>query len=168
MKESNSFQDVLKQVLVPEKKITPVPKPKRKKRSNYVSEAIHGGNTSSPTSVSVQGARLGGTQGMPPFSKYTADTTSGHIDMRDIGKAEDDKAKSNNRKPYPLETVLDYIAHSGEDLQNAQSMIELSLKKNISLSDSQKETLKKIKQTLSSSLGNIGKAAKFLNSINLS
>jgi len=161
MKESISFQDALKRVLVPEQKKKVVPKPIRKKRSNYVSEAM---GTSSPTTTTQNGSG----QGLPPFSKASADNKQAGIDMRDIGKEEDKLAKSHGKMPYPLETVLDFIAHSGEDLQNAQRMIETSLRKNdVSLTPEQKKVLKDAEQTIKSSLGNIGKAAKSINSIKL-
>ena len=166
MNESNSFKDAVKRILVSErKKVKPIPKPKRKHTSNYVSEAM--GGKGMPGSI-TPASYAGGSTGMPPFSKATTDTSTGGVDMRDIGKDEDKKAKSTSRKPYPLETVIDFIAHSGEDLQNAQGMIEVSLRKNdVSLTEEQKKVLKDVQQTISSSLGNICKAAKSLNSINL-
>ena len=161
MNESKSFQDALKRVLVPEQKKKRIPKPIRKKRSNYVSEAM---GTSSPTTTT----QTGGSQGLPPFSKASADSKQAGIDMRDIGKEEDKLAKNHGSRPYPLDTVLDFIAHSGEDLQNAQRMIETSLRKNdISLTPEQKKVLKDAEQNIKSSLGNIGKAAKSINTIKL-
>jgi len=164
MNESNSFQDVLRRVLVPEKKVVPTPKPKRKVRSAYVSEAM---GTSSPTNVTAS-TQAGGAQGLPPFSKASADSRSSSIDMRDIGRDEDRKAKEHKGKPYPLDTIMDLIAHSGEDLTNAKTMIEISLSKNnVSLTPEQKNILKDAHQTIKSSLGNIGKAAKSINSITI-
>lgn len=162
MKESNSFEDVVKKVLTTEKKRpTKAIKPKRKQcKINYVEEAI-GGAAAGANSTSA------GTDGMGGFSKASSDGSTASIDMRDIGKEEDSKAKSHTNKPYPLETVLDFIAQSGEELQNAQDLIHTSLKKNVSLSDEQKTRLKAAQQTISSSLGNIAKAAKVINSITI-
>jgi hypothetical protein len=161
---SNSFQDALKKVLVPEKKVAkPLPKLKKvKKRSNYVSEAMN--SSSSPTTTT---ATAGGAAGMPPFSKYSTDANAGSVDMRDIGKQEDYKAKDNNKKPYPLETVLDFIAHSGEDLQNAHNLVIQALKINPMITDEQKKVLKDAQQAISSSLGNVDKSAKLINSIEI-
>jgi hypothetical protein len=167
MNESNSFKDAVKRVLTTEKKKpAPIPKPKKKKTSSYVSEAL---NSNSMPDTITPSSYAGGVKGMPPFAKYTTNTEAGSVDMRDIGKAEDDKAKSVQRKPYPLEKVLNFIATSGESLQNAQSMIEISLRKNdVSLTPEQKKRLQDTQQTIKSSLGNISKAAKTINSINLS
>ena len=161
MKESKSFQDALKRVLVPEQKKKPVPKPIRKKRSNYVSEAM---GTSSPTTTTQNGA----AQGLPPFSKASADNKQAGVDMRDIGNIESAKAKDHTNKPFPLNHVMDLIAHSGEDLQQAQSMLELTLKKNnVSVSDEQKKILQGAYQALKSSLGNIVKAAQSIDTVNI-
>ena len=164
--ESNSFKDAVRKVLTTEKKkVVSIPTPKKKKRSSYVSEALN--SNSMPNSI-TPASYAGGPKGMPPFAKYTTDTKKGSIDMLDIGREEDYKAKSTNRKPYPLETVLDFIASSGDALQNAQSIIETSLRKNdVSLTPVQKGLLKDIEQTIKSSLGNISKAAMAINTINI-
>lgn len=173
MKESTSFKDVVKRVLVTEKPVvkTPLPTPKKKHRSKYIEEAIgtYDSSNYSPGNLTPASNKGGWATGMPPFSKYTTDKESGQVDMRDIGKAESIKAKDVQRAPYPLETVLDFIAHSGEDLNNAKGLIEVSLRKNdVSLTPEQKNVLKNIWQILSSSLGNIVKAAKSIGTIKLS
>jgi len=152
MLEKSTFQDFVKDVLVTEVKVKkPSVTPKKKQRSSYVSEAMGEGND-------MPGA----------ITKHSTDGVIGSVDMRDIGKQEDDKAKSTSTKPYPLSTVLDFIAQSGENLQNAQSMVEISLSKNnVTLSSAQKKVLKDVQQTIKSSLGNICKAAKAINSITL-
>ena len=158
MKESNSFQDALKRVLIPEEQVKAIPKPKKKKTSNYVSEAM---GTSSPSSI-TQG---GGLQG---FSSPGDEGGRTGIDLRDIGNEESKKAKAHGSKPYPLDTVLDHIAKSGESLQNAQSIIDISIRKNdVALTPEQKEVLKKVQKTIASSLGNISKAAMSVDSITL-
>jgi len=164
--ESNSFKDAVKRVLTTEKKkVVFIPTPKKKKRSSYVSEAL---NSNSMPDTITPASYSGGPKGMPPFAKYTTDSKTGAIDMRDIGREEDFKAKAEGRKPYPLETVLDFIASSGEALQTAQAIIETSLRKNdVSLTPAQKKLLKEIEQTIKSSLGNISKAAMSINTITI-
>jgi|GEM_PF-5886156 len=168
MSISNSFEDVLKQVLVTEKKKVsrPIPKPVRKqKKPCYVSEAL---NANSMPNTMTPAGYAGGPRGMPPFSKYTTDAHTGSIDMRDIGKMEDEFAKSSTNKPYPLNTVLDFIATSGEALKNAQSMLEMSMRKNdVTLTTEHKKMIKDAQQSIKSSLGNISRAAKWIDSINL-
>jgi hypothetical protein len=160
MQESNSFKDALKRVLVPEEKVAPVPTVKRKKaKKSYVAEAI---GTLSPTSTTQNGA----AQGLPPFSRASADHKHSGIDMRDIGKEEDKISKDHGKAPYPLETVLDFIAHSGEDLQNAQNLVDSALRKNnVSLTTEQQKVLRHALQAIKSSLGNIDKAASWITSI---
>jgi len=169
MKESTSFKDAVKRVLVSEdKKPKKLPKAKKRCRSNYVAEAMYKGAPGHVTPAAASSSQSGGSKGMPPFAKASADGTTASVDMRDIGKQEDNKAKSHGAMPYPLDTVLDFIAHSGEDLVNALSMIDMSLRKNnVSLTSDQKELLKAAQQTLSSSKGNLSKAAKAINSIKL-
>lgn len=167
MSLSNSFEDVLKQVLVTEKKkVKPSPKIQRKKRKeSFVSEALNSNtmpNTMTPAGYS------GGPRGMPPFSKYTTDATPGSIDMRDIGKEDEEFAKSEQRKPYPLENILDFIISSGASLKNAETLINAALKSNISMDDKNKKMLKDALQVLKSSYGNISKAARVIDSITLS
>lgn len=167
MKESNSFEEALKRVLIPEKAPQkPLPKATRKRRkSNYVSEAI-GSSQSMPSIVSRSSD--GGSNGMPPFSRYSSDMEGGQIDMRDIGKEENDKAKSVKAKPYPLETAIDHVSASGDNLQKAESLVYQTIKNNPTLSKKNIEILKQVHQTIKSSLGNISKAAKVIDSITLS
>ena len=167
MKESNSFEAAVKKVLVTEKKVAKKPiVPKKKRKSTYVSEAMAGhssGGSSMPANI-TQG---GGSSGMPPFAKANGPRTAS-IDMRDIGKEEDRIAKSHGNKPYPLDTVLDFIANSGDLLQQAQQLVEIALRKNnVSLTSEQKKVLTKATSAISGGLGNINKSAKLLDSINL-
>jgi hypothetical protein len=169
MTDRNSFQDFLKEVLVTEKKVvkkTPkAKKPVKKiKRTKYVSEALAG--NSMPGSVSPAG-NSGGSTGLPPFSKASTDHNIASVDMRDIGKDEENFAKSVKNVPYPLNGTLEFIAQSGQSLQNAQFKIESALKRNSTLTPTQKEELREIQQTIKSSLGNISKAAKALSTITL-
>lgn len=167
MTQSNSFEDAVKRVLVTEKKKEKtIPRPRRRVRKpSCISEALN--SNSMPNSI-TPASYSGGPKGMPPFSKYTTDTERGSIDMRDIGRAEEEKARDHGIKPYPLDKVLDFIASSGEALKNAQSLIEMSLRKNgVSLSPEQKKMLQDAQQTVKSSLGNISRAAKSISSINL-
>lgn len=170
MKESNSFEDVVKRVLVEKKKPAKEIKIKKKQRSKYVSEAMAGsrmGGTGMPSSVS-KNTTAGGAKGMPPFAQATADRSATSIDMRDIGKEEDRIAKSHGTKPYPLNTTLDYIVDSGDSLFNAYKSIEIALNKNnVTLSKEQKEVLKQAKEAIDSSVGNIKKATFLINSISL-
>ena len=170
MNESNSFKDAVKKVLTSEQKAKkPLPKAKKRKvKKTYVEEAMGGigGSKMSPSAITP--AYTGGSKGLPPFSKASQDREANAIDMRDIGKEEDSKAKDHGNKPYPLDTVLDFVAQSGEFLQKAQSMIDSSLRKNnVTLKEEQKEILKATEQAIKSSLGNIEKAAKAINSIEL-
>ena len=88
------------------------------------------------------------------------------IDMRDIGKQEDVLAKSGKNLPYPLDTVVDFIAKAGANLINAQGLIETSLRKNdVSLPKGQKKVLKDANQNIKSSLGNVERAAKAIKTI---
>lgn len=166
MNECNSFEEAVKRVLVIEKKPYKIPlKIKRKRACTYVSEAM--GNTNVPGAI-TPASYAGGIKGIPPFSKASTDDNVSSIDMRDIGREESRVAKSTNRKPYPLETIIDFIASSGESLRNAQSMIQTSLKKNnVSLTQEQKKVLEDAQQNISTSLGNICKAAKSINTINI-
>lgn len=169
MKESNSFEDAVKKTLIKEsKKVKSTKitlKPKKKVKSNYVSEAM--GYTGASTNISPI-SYSGGSGSMPPFSKANTNDRASSIDMRDIGKEESRVAKLNNKKPYPLETIIDFIASSGESLQNAKSLLKIALKKNnISLTDEQIRVLKVAQQAISTSLGNIVKAAKSIDSVNL-
>lgn len=168
MSISNSFEDVLKKVLVTEKKKVerPIPHPVRKKKKpTYVSEAL---NSNSMPNTMTPAGYAGGPRGMPPFSKYTTDAQTGSIDMRDIGKQDEDFAKSHKSRPYPLDTVLDYIANSGQALKSAQSMIETTLRKNdVTLKPEQVKVLEDALQSMRASYGNISRAAKAINSITL-
>lgn len=165
---SESFEDVLKEVLVTEKKKKPKPTPKvkrQRKRENYVSEAL---NSNSMPNTMTPAGYSGGPRGMPPFSKYTVDAPTGSIDMRDIGKQDEEFAKSEQRKPYPLETILDYVTQSGLALKNAESLIETALRNDSTLTQKNKEDLKKSLQMIKSSFGNVSKSAKMLDGITIS
>lgn len=171
MKESKSFEDALKRILVPEKKeVKKVPVPKRKRKSTYVAEAMGGRGQAMPGNATPAKASsgTGGGGGIAPFAKANDNNGTASIDMRDIGKIEDVKAKDHTNKPYPLNMVMDLIANSGESLQNAQSILELALKKNnVSISKEQKKLLQGAHQALKSSLGNIVKAAQSIDVINI-
>ena len=167
MSESKSFEDIVKRVLVPESKkpAKPSPEPKKKERSEYVSEAL---NSNSMPDTMTPAGYAGGPKGMPPFSKYTTDAGNTSVDMLDIGNQEDKFAKSESGKPYPLNHVLDQIANSGEFIQNAESMLDMCLKKNnITLTKEQKKELTNTHNVLKSVIGNINKAAQVINNIKI-
>lgn len=165
---SESFEDALKKVLVTEKKQKekPIPIPKRKRtKPSYVKEALN--SNSMPDTMTPSGYS-GGPRGMPPFSKYTTDSQAGSIDMRDIGKQDEEFAKSDKYKPkqYPFAGALELIVSSGQSLNSVSRTLEETLRKfSNTKSPETKELIKDALQAIKSSLGNISKAAKSIDSI---
>ena len=107
------------------------------------------------------------SDGLPPFARHSTSSNNAGIDMRDISKMDSDFMKSTSHKrPYPLDVVMDYIAKSGQYLQDVDELVKTTLDYNkISLKRAELDYLKKAKQCVKTSLGNINKAAKYINTI---
>jgi hypothetical protein len=159
MKPINSFEEAVKRTLVSQPVNTVSKKKKTKaitKRKQPVKEAYN-----SPGSVTTD------TRGqMPPYSQYSdwMKMNIGGVDMRDIGKVEDDKSKSVQKLAYPLETTKDILGQSYLMLLNVANMIkQASSSHNPGLSDAKLKELKNLENIFKSVFGNMKKIEEIIS-----
>ena len=166
-----SFKDAVKETLG-ESKVSDKARARakvkiaKKQLEKKVVSETYGAGESGPGGYTIA-QNAGNSGAMPPFARATNNMTQGigNIDMRDIGRVEDQIAKNHSNPIFPLENVPTNIMSAGERISDLIPAIDSALKHNKVLTDVKKEELKKSKDIIKTILGNIRKVASIIDRI---
>jgi len=153
-KQSKSFEEVVKNVLVELKDAKPV------------TEAMGAGSYMPAGLGAVTQDAAKGRSAEPPFSAFT-DLQARAFGGGDAATAQDkSETESPRRAPYPLEVVNDHLADAYLSLKNIELEVKNALNNPV-LTPGQKTELGKTQNFLKTILGNVKKVALNLQKINL-
>jgi len=104
----------------------------------------------------------------PEFAAYPSglkSTQFGNVDMMDIARSEDLKAKDNVKPIFPLEGSLDRLMNLISMIYPEITQINISIKNNKSIKETEKKELESMKQAISTATGNLKKACLILQAL---